>query len=309
MRTKLLSVLVALLVTGGLAACGDSSDTEEAAGGEKIVIGSFEPSEGQALASESEVLARIYGAALETAGATVAYQLKLGNREVVGSALESGKIDMVPEHLGSYLSFLDRSETKGQSTEKALRALQTLAARKGITVGEASSAENSDVIAVTKDLAAQHGLKTISDLKRLPAPITLAGPSDCATQETCLLGLRSAYGLDVAFTTTGTDAGGSMTKAALREGTAQIGRLFSSDPDTAKGGKFVILEDDRSFQQPGNIVPAIRTAKVTPAVLEILNKVSKALTTEKLVELNEKTDVDKEDPAAVAASFVSTEKL
>ena len=301
MRAKLPGVLVALVLLVS-AACGSSSDTESSAGGARIVVGSFG-------FSESEVLAQIYGTALKNAGATVEYRLKLGNREVVAPALEKGEIDMVPEYLGNYLGFLDKTKTTGLSTEDALKALQQVAAAKGLTVAEASSAEDADVIAVTKELAAQHGLKTISDLKKVPGPITLAGPSECATRETCLLGLRSTYGLDVAFTTTGTDAGGPITKQALQEKTAQIGRLFSSDPDTARGGKYVVLEDDKGFQQPGNIVPVLRTSKATPALLDVLNKVSKALTTEKLAEMNEKTDQDKEDPAAVAAEFVATEKL
>ena len=303
MRAKLPGVLIALaLMAGGVAACGESSDTEESAGGIKIVVGSFG-------FPESEVLAQIYGTALKTAGATVEYRLKLGNREVVAPAVEKGEIDMVPEYLGNYLGFLDKSQTKGQPTPQALKALQAAAAAKGVTVAEASSAANSDVIAVTKDFATKNSLKTISDLKKLPAPIILTGPSECATRETCLLGLRSTYGLDVAFTSSGNDAGGPITKKTLDEGAAQIARLFSSDPDTGKGGKYVVLEDDKVFQQPGNIVPTLRTSKTTAALLDVLNKVSKALTTEKLAELNEKTDTDKEDPAAVAASFVATEKL
>ncbi len=303
MRAKLPGVLVALvLLASGVAACGDSSDTEASAGGAKIVVGSFG-------FSESEVLAQIYGAALKSAGATVEYRLKLGNREVVAPALEKGEIDMVPEYLGNYLGFLDKTKTTGLTTPEAFSALKAAAAAKGLTVGEASEAEDSDVIAVTKDFASQNALKTVSDLKTLPGPITLAGPSECAIRETCLLGLRSKYGLDVAFTTTGNDAGGPITKQALQEGKAQIGRLFSSDPDAAKGGKYVVLEDDQVFQQPGNIVPVLRTTKATPRLLDVLNKVSKALTTEKLAELNEKTDKDKEDPAAVAAAFVATEKL
>ena len=310
MRAKLPAVLVALVLA--VTACGGNSDApgssdgvpdpnEKAAGGSKVVIGSFG-------FSESEVLAQIYGTALRNQGATVDYRLKLGSREVVAPALEKGEVDLVPEYLGNYLGFLDKSQTKGLTEPQALKALQAAAAAKGITAAEASEATDSDVIAVTKEFAATNGVKTISDLARL-GPITLAGPSECEIRETCLLGLRSTYGLSVTFTSTGEDAGGPITKKALTDGVAQIGRLFSSDPDTTKGGKFVILEDDRVFQQPGNIVPVIRTPKATPAVIEVLNKVSKALTTEKLADLNEKMDKDKEDPAAVAAEFVSTEKL
>jgi len=302
MRAKLSVLIALLLLAGGIVGCGSNSDTTKATGGTTIVVGSFG-------FSESETLAQIYGAALKNAGATVQYKLKLGNREVVGPALEKGEIDMVPEYLGNYLGFLDKSQTKGGPVPEALKTLQTTAAAKGITVPEASSAADGDVLAVTKDFAAKNSLKTVSDLSKLTTPLTLAGPSECETRDTCLLGLRSTYGLTVDFLSTGADAGGPITKKSLEEGKAQIGRLFSSDPDTGKSGKFVVLEDDKAFQQAGNIVPVIRTAKVSPAILAVLNKVSKALTTEKLVDLNQKTDVDKEDPAAAAASFVTTEKL
>lgn len=302
MRSKPFVLIVLVLLGGVVAGCGENSDTTKASGGTKVVVGSFG-------FPESETLAQIYGTVLRNAGADVEYRLKLGSREVVAPALEKGEVDMVPEYLGNYLGFIDKSQTKGLPKPEALKALQAAAAAKGITVAEASEAANGDVIAVTKDFAAKNELKTIGDLKKLPGPLALAGPSECEIRETCLLGLRNDYGLNVAFVSTGADAGGPITKKALTDGKAQIGRLFSADPDTGRGGDFVVLEDDKHFQQAGNIVPAIRTTKATPAILEVLNKVSKALTTEKLIEMNEATDVDKEDPASVAAKFVSTEKL
>ncbi len=303
MRAKLPGVLVALvLLAGGAAACGNRSDTEAASGGAKIVIGSFG-------STESQVLARIYGGALEAAGATVDYRLGIANAEAVAPALENGEIDLVPAYLGYFLGLLDPTQTKGMSTPQAVEALEAAAARRGLTVAEASPGANSEVIAVTKDFATTNGLKRISDLQTLPPPISLAGPIDCATRETCLVGLRTVYGLDAALTLTGMDEGGQLTKEALQAGTAQIGRLSSSDPDTAKGGKYVVLEDDKVFQQPGNIVPVLRRDKATSALLDVVNKVSEALTTEKLAEMNEKATEDSEAPAAIADSFLGTENL
>jgi osmoprotectant transport system substrate-binding protein len=302
MRAKLPVLVALILLVGGMTACGDSSDTNKSAGGTKIIVGSFG-------FSESETLAQIYGTALRNHGATVEYRLKLGNREVVAPALEKGDIDLVPEYLGNYLGFLDKSQTKGSAVPEALKALQRVAAAKGITVTEASPAADGDVLAVTKDFATKNNLKTISDLKKLPGPISRAGPSECETRETCLLGLQSTYGLSVSFVSTGADAGGPITKKALTDGKAQVGRLFSSDPDTGKSGKFVVLEDDKVFQQAGNVVPAIRTVKLTPSIRDVLDKVSKALTTEKLTDLDQRTDVDKVDPAEAAAGFVKSEKL
>ena len=301
MRAKLFGLLAALvLLAGGVAGCGRDSDTEAASGGAKIVIGSFD-------SAESEVLARIYGDALKSAGATVEYRLRLGDREAVVQALEEARIDMVPVYLGYFLGALDPSQTAALSSDQALEALDEVAARRGLAVAEPSSAANGEVIVVTKDVAAQHNLKKISDLTKLPPPIVLAGPLDCAIRETCLVGLRSKYGLDVALTPTDNEEGGPLTKEALEEGRAQIGRLFSSDPDTLSGGDYVVLEDDKVFQQPGNIVPVLRKAKATPAILDVVNKVSEALNNDKLGDLNEALTEDNEDPATVAAGFSGTE--
>jgi len=303
-----LLVLVLVIAAAGLTACGGDSDTPAGAGGTKIVVASLAGGPGAFSESEGEVLAHLYGKALENAGVEVEYRIKVGDRAAAVAALEKGEIDMVPEYLGGLLGFFDPSETRGRPVPESLEALRA-AAPKGITVADASPAAGGEVIAVTKDLATSRGLETISDLKKLPAPVILAAPIDCATSETCFPGLRSVYGVDVGLNPIGLEAGGPDTKKALQDGTAHIGRLYSSDPDTGRGGKYVVLEDDLLVQRPGNIVPVLRTVKATPAIRAVLNHASKALTTEKLAELNEKIEKDGEAPAAVADGFAATEKL
>src|SRR4029453_10352192 len=56
---------------------------------------------------ESETLAELYGLALAQHGFPVEQVVQLGAREVVAPALEQGKVDMVPEYLGSALNFLN----------------------------------------------------------------------------------------------------------------------------------------------------------------------------------------------------------
>lgn len=264
--------------------------------GQKVTVGSFG-------FSESETLAQIYGGALKKQGFEVSYKLKLGNREVVAPALEKGDIDLVPEYLGNYLGFLDKTATNGIPVGEATTKLQTAANARGVTALEVSPATDGDVIAVTKDFASKNSLTTISDLAKLNKTLKLAGPSECEKRQTCKLGLESVYGLKIQFVSTGADAGGPLTKKALDDGTADIARLFSSDVQV--GEKYVVLKDDKSFQQAGNIVPVVRTTKVTPALTTTLNKVSAALTDEKLIALNKKTDVDKDDPSKVAAGFLA----
>ena len=56
---------------------------------------------------ESEILGELYGQALRQHGFPVELVVQLGAREVVAPALEQGKVDMVPEYLGSALNFLN----------------------------------------------------------------------------------------------------------------------------------------------------------------------------------------------------------
>src|SRR5437867_3267886 len=65
-----------------------------------IVVASFD-------FPESELLAELYGQALRARGYPVELVARLGAREVVEPALEQGKVDLVPEYLGTALTFLD----------------------------------------------------------------------------------------------------------------------------------------------------------------------------------------------------------
>lgn len=308
MRVRRTALVGAAVVVVLAAACSSSKSSSSSAGasstsaaaGTTIVVGS-------AGFSENVTLARIYGGALAKAGFKVEYKLKIGARETVEPALESGQIDLVPEYVGNYLSFLDPS-INGEALDKATTDLQARAATKGLTVLTPSPAADGDVVAVTKATASTKSLVNVSDLSKLTAPIKFAGPSECETRPTCLVGLKNVYGLNATLVNTGTDAGGPITKAALDKGDAVAARLFSSDPDIASG-KYVVLKDDKSFQQVGNIVPVVRTAKVSDQLKTVLNQVSAALTTDKLTALNDQTDNQKLDPSDVAAKFLKDNNL
>src|SRR3954468_22657438 len=116
--------------------------------------------------SENEMLAEMYAAVLEKNGYPVTRKLKLGAREVIEPALESGQVDFIPEYAGNYLSFLDKN-AGSLSASDTVTKLRGLLAPKGITVLDASDATDADAIAVTKAFADKYKLKTISDLKNV----------------------------------------------------------------------------------------------------------------------------------------------
>ncbi|KQY21382.1 glycine/betaine ABC transporter substrate-binding protein [Cellulomonas sp. Root485] len=81
--------------------------------------------------------------------------------------------------------------------------------------------------------------------------------------------------------------------------------------DPIAGEKLVVLEDDKGLQNADNIIPAVNkaAAEANPAVIELLDTVSAALDTEKLIELNKAVDIDRRTSSEVAEEFVSTEGL
>ena len=292
-------VALALLLTA--AACGDdsgggtdSADTTEAKG--SIVVGS-------ANFSENVLLANLYAKALEEAGYKTTVRTNLGAREVIFPALEKGEIDLIPEYLGNALAFVAKDAGKpGDDVDATVTKLKEALTPKQLSLLTPSDATDGDIIAVSKATADKHNLKKISDLAPVAKDLILGGPPECPTRITCGLGLEQVYGLKFkAFKAL--DTGGPITKSALEKGEVDLARLFSSDP-AIKEKSFVVLDDDKFIQPAGNVVPVIRTEKVDADITEVLDKVASTLTTDDLIAMNKRIDVDKEDPDAVAQDYL-----
>ena len=77
------------------------------------------------------------------------------------------------------------------------------------------------------------------------------------------------------------------------------------------GDKLVVLEDDKGLQNADNIIPAVNkaAAAANASVIELLDTVSAALDTDKLIELNKAVDIDRRTSSEVAEEFVDAEGL
>jgi osmoprotectant transport system substrate-binding protein len=77
------------------------------------------------------------------------------------------------------------------------------------------------------------------------------------------------------------------------------------------GDQLVVLEDDEGLQNADNIIPAVNAEAATadPALIPLLDSVSEALDTEKLIQLNKAVDIDRQTSSEAAATFVEDEGL
>jgi osmoprotectant transport system substrate-binding protein len=81
--------------------------------------------------------------------------------------------------------------------------------------------------------------------------------------------------------------------------------------DPVKGDALVVLDDDKGLQNADNVIPALNAAAVKgdTAIIPLLDSVSKALDTDKLIALNKAVDVDRRTSTEVAQEFVDKEGL
>jgi glycine betaine/choline ABC-type transport system substrate-binding protein len=137
--------------------------------------------------------------------------------------------------------------------------------------------------------------------------LTFGGPPECPERPFCLPGLKETYGIEFAEFVP-LDVGGPLTVEALRNGDIDVALLFSTSSVILDEG-WVVLEDDKDLQAADIITPVVRTEVVDDVITERLDAISAALTTENIIDLNGRVEIDGEDPADVAADFLESEGL
>ncbi|UVJ39382.1 ABC transporter substrate-binding protein [Arthrobacter sp. CJ23] len=287
---------IALSACGG-DPMGSSNTSQAAASTDSIIVGSAD-------FPESQLIAKIYAEALKAKGVQVTEKPSIGSREVTIPALKDGSIDLMPEYGGALLQYLD-SATKAVTSDEVTKELSTKIPS-GLTQLTASKAQDKDVLAVKKETAEKHNLKSISDLQPVAKELVLGGPPEWKTRINGVAGLKSVYGLEFKEFSA-LDAGGPLTLNALLSGQVQVADLFSTDPALA-ANNLVALEDDKNLFLSENIVPVISQKKATDTVKSVLDKVSAALTTEDLIQMNGRT-AKFEDIGQIAKDWLKSKNL
>ena len=269
----------ALLLT---AACGTTTDsqsdeTAETASAD-LRVASFD-------FAESTLLAEMYALAIESIGVPVVRLGPVGSREIVAPAMELDRIDLVPEYLGAALQYAGGLESNPDAAAARTELNERLAER-GLTVLEASPAEDKNAIVVTTETAEQHMLTSISDLSPVVGGMRFGGPVECANRPLCLAGLEAIYGLHFAEFVPLQSL--SLTAEALRQGEIDVGLMFSTASEL-ETEDFVELIDDRQMQPAENVVPVVRIEALErwgADLVAVLDAVSQRLTTKDLRTLN-----------------------
>ena len=278
-----------------VAACGSTNTPATSKGTITVAGASF---------TENSILAQIYGQALAHDGYTVNYKLNLGSREVIVPALKSGQIDLYPGYAATDLEYYNAK--KGEATGDAVATtnkLNTYLQPLGLVALTPSAAVDQNAFAVTKATQTKYNLTKLSDLAPIGNQLVLGAGPECPTRPYCLPGLQSVYGIHFkAFKAFGS-SDGPETRAAFKNGSIQVGLVFSSDGDLDQNG-LVVLQDDKHLEAADNVGPILRGAVATDEVKRVLNAIDAKLTTADLVTLNSQASLEHKDADVVAKAYL-----
>jgi osmoprotectant transport system substrate-binding protein len=258
---------------------------------------------------EARVVAEVYAQVLEANGYTVDRAgIGLGTRDVTNAAIDSGKIDMKPEYIGSGTAKRGGKQTNDPAANQA--ALQAILSGVGggITVLGYTPGQDTNALVVRKETADQFHLVKWSDLTAVASQLKWGLATDCPTSPVCAGALKDSYGIDVAtINPTLLDACSTPMADALKAKTIDVAELCSTGPEILVNG-WVRLEDDKQTQPADAIAPIVRNdylAKVDKAAFQkILDDVSAKIDTPTLADLYKQVAVDKKDIKDVAAAWL-----
>lgn len=290
--TKILSIISIIVVLVG---CGNSKTQNQTT----LVVGSKD-------FTESLILAEIYSLALEDYGYNVERKFSISSA-IIHQSITSDEIDIYPEYTGTgLLSVLKLPlETDPQTVYKKVK--EEYKNQFNIDWLDFSSTNDGMCLVISTATAQKYNIKTISDLQSHASELVFTTNGDFMERDDGMPALEETYG---SF---------SWKDVKTCDTSLQYELLSNKQADVLPGAttngknvsdEYTVLEDDKQVWPPYNIIPIVRGDVLTenPDIADILNRISQAIDTETITELNAKVDVDKEEYEDVAKEFYESIK-
>ena len=283
-------LLAGAAARAALAAIGVLLGASEASAEERLRVGSKR-------FPESYVLAEIAAAVIRGAGAEAEHKQGLGGTAVVARAIEQGAIDVYPEYTGTIAEAM-----LGTNERPALPAIRAALAARGLGVSDPLGFENTYALAVRRDDPATREVRRLSDLAS-PRPLRLALSHEFLGRQDGWPGLAARYGL-AALTPRAIDH--ALGYPAIAGGAADVIEVYSTDGELARHD-LRSLDDDKGFFPRYEAVWIYRldAGARSPRALGALLGLAGAIDTRAMIAMNAQAEIERREPAEVAASFVA----
>ena len=242
--------------------------------------------------TESYILGEIVRQTLEQAGVKAVHQQGLGNTGILEQALASGAVDVYPEYTGTIVRELLRREGNPPLDE-----LNRWLAPRGLKAAVPLGFNNTYALALRESEAERLGVKTISDLARLPPGALKLGLShEFQVRADGWPALQRAYGLALAA---GAALDHGLAYDAVKAGQVDLIDVYSTD---AKVGRYAlrVLQDDRRFFPRYDAVLLMRASLDERPLLALAGRIDEA----RMMALNAQVELDGMNFADTARRFL-----
>ncbi|MDX1382426.1 MAG: glycine betaine ABC transporter substrate-binding protein [Thermoanaerobaculia bacterium] len=255
--------------------------------------------------AESRFLGELFAQIIEEkTDLEVERRLGLAGTEFVFEALRTGSIDIYPEYTGTGLVTILGRPSTGAPSEALGEVRRSFLERWDLHWLAPLGFANSWVVAVRRELAERHDLRTISDLAAVDPPLRGAFGPEFQERADGLPGMESTYGLRFASTATMQEA---LKYRAAGDGEVDVIDAYATD------GRLLVfelspLEDDLGFFPPYDAAPLVRgdTLSRHPEIGSALALLGGAFDEASMRQINLRLQEGKEPEARVAAEVLQS---
>jgi osmoprotectant transport system substrate-binding protein len=261
--------------------------------------------------AEQYILAYMTAELLNANGADVEANIKLVGSANVRQALENDQFLGYWEYTGTSWITYNGNTAPVKGVQEQFDAVKEADAENGIAWLDPAPFNNTYAFAIRSSAADELGVKTLSDVAALPQEDqTFCIESEFSTRDDGWPGLKSAYEFDAPDSNLVMLDTGIIYTAAQKGEDCNFGEVFQTD-GRISALDLVVLEDDQSFfpSYQGGFTLSQKTLDEYPAIADVLGEVSPLLTTEVMQSLNQRVDVDGEDPEDVAIEWLEEQDL
>ena len=261
------------------------------------------------LGAEPDILIHLYKELIEQdSHLQVEVKPNFGKTSFLYEALKAGSIDIYPEFSGTITASLLTNPPQLANDQEAVYE----AAREGIYQQDKliylkpMAYQNTYAIAVKEAYAMEHGLETISDLKKVESTARTGFSLEFNDRPDGKKGLESLYGLNLNIQTMEP----ALRYQALEQDKLDVIEVYSTDSQIIKYG-LKLLQDDKHLFPPYQGAPLLReeTLKQHPELEGILNKLHNKITATEMATMNYQVDVEGKSAKEVAHDFLSRQGL
>jgi osmoprotectant transport system permease protein len=258
---------------------------------------------------EGQILAQIVKQTIED-GTDLRVEItpRLGTSLIL-KALRNRQIDIYPEYTGNLLTSKEALDMAVPADKSQITAIVRTGMRErfGLVLLEPFGLNNTYAPCVKQETARRYGLRTMSDLRRVPQ-LRVVIDLSFLTRPDGWEGLVKTFGLH--FNEPPTQVGPDLLYKALEQGSADLVIGFATDWQI-EALHLVVLADDRSYFPSYHAAPLVREdiLRRYPQVEAVLNRLGGQLDDQTMRKLNFEVARNKRSEAEVAREFLEAKKL